>query len=160
MNITGTWTGSYTYGPGYEEAANTSVPFRLSIDETWLGRIAGYVRDDASKGGMPERGRIHGRRRGRRIEFVKVMPVGYVTNDDGELMRTQDWLDQQGFEDIQAAAHRIHYAGELDIAGQSMSGSWLIRPRELDGSMGSKVFFEGGEGTWTARRISELPSEI
>jgi hypothetical protein len=73
--VTGTWLGEYTYGEAYQGTAGKSVPFTMSLTESWMGRVVGYVRDDASKGGQPERGKIHGGRRGHMLEFVKTMPT-------------------------------------------------------------------------------------
>ena len=93
MKLTGTWHGEYTYGPGYGPAiAGTSVPFVLSLTESWLARFRGYVRDDASRGGQPERGRIAGTRHSASLTFQKTMPVGYVAGDDGKHEESRSWL--------------------------------------------------------------------
>jgi hypothetical protein len=160
MKVTGTWQGEYTYGPGYETLAGKSVPFVLSLTESWLQRFAGYVRDDASKGGQPERGRIAGKRSGTAIEFVKTMPVGYVTNEDNKMEEESSWLRRVfGVEQPETSPHRILYSGELSADGQSAAGKWLIQSRMVaqDGDIQHVV---GGEGTWTARRVSDLPTEV
>lgn len=83
MNLTGTWDGEYTYGDGYGSEAGKSVPFRLVLTEAgplrWLGlaRLTGSVREDSLRGGFPAPGRVDGRRRGRRIGFLKTMPENY-----------------------------------------------------------------------------------
>lgn len=160
MKTTGTWHGEYTLGPGYENIAGKSVPFALSLTESWLQRFSGYVRDDASKGGQPERGRIAGKRRGTTIEFVKTMPVGYVMNDEGKLEETRSWLQRAfGVEDRDESPHRIHYAGTLSPDGQQASGTWVIHS-EVVAEDGETIHMVGGEGTWTARRVSDLPSEV
>lgn len=160
MKLTGTWLGEYTYGPGYGPIAGTSVPFRLSLTESLLRSFAGYVRDDATKGGMPERGRIAGRRAGDAITFVKTMPVGYVTDDDGKPVEKRTWLKTMfGIDRSEVSPHRIHYSGTLAADGQQMRGAWVIHS-EVIAEQDDVVHCTGGEGTWTARRISDLPSEV
>ena len=160
MKVTGTWHGEYTYGPLYEALAGKRVPFVLSLTESWLQRFAGYVRDDASKGGQPERGRIAGKRRGAAIEFVKTMPVGYVFDDEGRMEEKSSWVRRVfGVEQPDASPHRIHYSGDLSADGQSVAGKWQIQSRVIARDGGVAHVF-GGEGTWTARRVSDSPSEV
>lgn len=161
MKATGTWHGEYTYGPGYgPPMAGKSVPFVLSLTHSWPDRIVGYVRDDAAKGGMPERGRIAGKTSGAKIEFVKTMPVSYVTDESGNVVERKAWLRREfGIENASVGPHQIHYAGTLDPDGQTMRGSWIIRLR-TNAATGDLVGAVGGEGTWTARRVSDLPSEV
>ncbi|MBL8726830.1 MAG: hypothetical protein JNM25_00260 [Planctomycetes bacterium] len=160
MKVSGTWHGEYTYGEIYDFAGK-SVPFTMSLTESWLRRIAGYVRDDASKGGMPERGRILGTRRGSTIEFVKTMPVGYVTDPDGQMVETRSWLQRAfGIANPPAAPHCIEYVGELAADGQSVRGQWRIRPRVVAEDEQGQHLFGGGTGTWSARRIADLPTEV
>jgi hypothetical protein len=160
MKVTGTWHGEYTYGPEYGAVTGKSVPFVLSLTESWWRRFAGYVRDDAARGGQPERGRVAGKRRGAAIQFVKTMPVGYVTNDQGKLSETTNaWLQRTfGGEQRGTSPLRIHYSGNLSVDGQSAAGQWLIKRRVV--SQGGQLVRLGGEGTWTARRISDLPTAV
>lgn len=156
--LTGTWVGEYTYGPGYEGAAGKSVPFTMSLTEALRRLIAGYVRDDASRGGQPERGRISGRRRGRAVEFVKSYPVGYVVDDDGNQTQTRRELaEQEGHELGELPPHRIRYRGTLDDGGDALRGEWQILPWR-SGDFESDP--DGESGTWTARRTSYEPSEV
>lgn len=160
MKVTGTWHGQYTYGPGYgAPLAGTSVPFALSLTHSWLGRVTGYVRDDAAKGGMPERGRIVGKTRGTRFEFVKTMPVSYVADESGTMVEKRSWLRRFGIEAQSVAPHRIRYVGELTADGQSVQGQWTIR-LEVVARTTEGPHAIGGDGTWTARRVSDLPSEV
>ena len=137
MRLTGTWIGEYVYGAGYEESgvAQKSVPFTLSLTESWLRRIAGYVQDNASRGGQPERGRIHGTRRDAEVEFVKTMPNHHVTVD-GVLVELQDYYAEHGVElPDKLPPHRILYRGTLDQHGESISGTWKIAsPRRVRSS--------------------------
>lgn len=153
MRLTGTWHGTYVYGPLYGPLASRAVPFTMSLTETWPRRIAGYVRDDATKGGMPERGRVLGRRRGTSIEFEKTMPNHYVMRPDGTLVSLSEAAAEQGVElPARMPPHRIRYEGTLSADGQQITGTWRI---PMPGGSG-----EHGRGTWSARRTSELPLEV
>lgn len=164
MRISGTWQGQYTYGAGYEGIAGvggSSVPFTMSITESWLGKVTGYVRDDATKGGMPERGHIVGKRSRQSLEFVKVMPNNYVFDVEGRLVDLRQAMQaQHGIElPAELPPHRIFYSGTLSDDGQSASGDWLIMP--WPGEDQAETFGQGlGNGTWTARRVSDQPSAV
>ena len=137
------------------------MPFRLSLTESFLRRVVGYVRDDAQKGGQPERGRITGHRRGRTLTFVKTMPIGYLADEDGRLVDKNDWLQRTfGIEDPRGPQHRIHYTGEFDADAQRIVGTWQIRSTVAIESEDGVHVVGGGEGTWSARRVSDLPSEV
>jgi hypothetical protein len=160
VKATGTWRGEYTYGDLYEHIAGSSVPFTMSLTESWPGRIAGYVRDDASKGGMPERGRIAGSRRGATLTFVKTMPVGYVSDETGQMVETRTWLSRVfGLDKPAVSPHRIHYTGEMDAIGHSITGTWAIE-LQVVAEDDEGVHTVGGQGTWTARRVSDQPNEV
>lgn len=158
MKLTGTWIGQYTYGDCYQEEgiAGKSVPFTMSLTETWLGRIKGYVRDDASRGGQPERGRISGRRKGRRLSFMKIMPTGYVV-EDGEFVDRRehlaDALDAEELDNL--PPHRIHYEGDIDDHGETVAGAWNIVAWD-DAADDDDV----ARGTWSARRASYEPDAV
>lgn len=153
MKVTGTWHGSYVYGPAYGPLAGKAVPFTMSLTETWLRGVAGYVRDDASQGGMPERGRIRGQRRGAELEFEKTLPNHYVPNPDGSLTSLAKAAAEQGIElPAKLPPHRIHYRGTLGAGGIEVAGTWSIPGPDGAGNRGS--------GTWSARRTSELPLEV
>ena len=160
MKVTGTWHGEYTYGAVYEGSAGKSVPFVLSLTDSWVRGILGYVRDDETRGGMPGRGRIVGSRRGAAIRFVKTMPRNHVFDENGQSVDHREWLRSQGIEvRHELPPHEIHYSGELSADGTTAAGRWIIHPEELETNQGT---FEtgGGEGTWTARRVSDLPTEV
>lgn len=160
MDLGGTWHGEYTYGAAYDALAGSSVPFVLSLTQSQPGQFVGYVRDDATKGGQPERGRIRGERRGNTITFVKTMPTGYVADENGSKEATAAWLRRTFGPDAPGAVpHRILYAGTLSADGTTLSGRWQIPARSL-ASNDDVVHMIGGEGTWTAHRVSDLPSEV
>lgn len=160
MKVTGTWNGEYTYGEAYQGIVGKSVPFTMSLTESWMSRVVGYVRDDATKGGQPERGKIHGGRRGLTLEFVKTMPTAYMADPDGSQKETRSsWLKRTyGIEEDPTAPHRIHYVGRLSADGHSVHGEWLIRQRQVQTDQGMVEL--AGTGTWSARRIADLPSEV
>ncbi|MBX3461553.1 MAG: hypothetical protein KF830_00135 [Planctomycetes bacterium] len=128
----------------------------MSLTESADHGVTGCVRDDAARGGQPERGRIVGRRRGAAVAFVKTMPVGYVSEADGTMEEIGAWQRRtQGVEVPDLPPHRIHYAGELAVDG-TLAGSWVIRVAGGGGDGGCI----GGEGTWTARRVADVPSAV
>jgi hypothetical protein len=149
--IVGTWQGEYAYGPMYGDPPPDPVPFRMSLSTGWFGRFAGYVRDDASRGGMSERGRIRGKVRGEELFFRKVMPVGYAFDDGGDQVSYDDLARQL---DIPRSAlpthHVIEYYGRFD--GQQLRGSWRIPPLHPDQPAST--------GTWSARRQSEMVDQV
>lgn len=152
MRTTGTWLGEYTYGAHfYGPAAGKSVPFHLSLTESWLGRFTGHVRDDASQGGMPELGTV---------ELIKTMPVSYVTEPSGALIETKAWIQREyGIENPTLEPHRIHCTGRFDEYGDGMRGTWRIWNR-VDHPNGESVQMTVGVGTWSARRIAARPRAI
>lgn len=157
--ITGTWIGEYVYGDedGYAEAgvAGRSVPFTMSLTESWLARFAGYVRDDAERGGQPERGRVRGRRRGRAVRFRKIFPVGYVFDDNGDMVELREYLRRHDAEPAgELPPHCIDYRGEFGADGETMRGEWRIV------IAGEETATDGGTGSWHARRTSFDPSAV
>lgn len=160
MKATGTWLGEYTYGPDYGALAGKSVPFTVSLTESWLRKVIGYVRDDATKGGQPERGRITGTRKGADLTFVKTMPTAYVTDPDGTRIDVPSALRRDhGVELPALPPHRIDYTGTLAADGQTITGRWEIRPTTIETQRGTWQS-PGGKGTWTARRVSDLPTTV
>jgi len=161
LRLTGTWVGQYTYGAGYGGIAGMSVPFTLSLTETWLGKVSGYVRDDATRGGMPERGRILGKRRKLEFEFVKTMPNHYTTSPDRQLVDLRLQLRQDHGLELPAELppHRIHYRGAIHADGMSITGEWRIVPWRVELAQGAAEMGQG-QGTWTAKRTSDLASSV
>jgi hypothetical protein len=161
VKVTGSWIGQYTYGAGYGEGiAGTSVPFMLSLTENWLGKVSGYVRDDASRGGMPERGRILGTRKRDELRFVKSMPNHYFTDANRKLVDLRSAWREQGVEPpAELPPHRIGYRGTLGADGETIAGEWAILPWQVDTDE-ERIEFGSGQGTWTAKRTSFEPSAV
>lgn len=154
MRVTGTWQGAYVYGPDYGAGSGKRVPFTMSLSESWLARVTGWVRDDPSEGGMPEQGTILGRRRRRSLEFTKEMPHHYMV-EDGRLVDIREWCKRVHGATLarHVPPHRIVYIGDLSPDAESIVGTWSIVSWVAESDIG---LFEMGEGTgsWTARRIS------
>lgn len=154
--------------PTTGDLAGTSVPFTLSLTES-IGilrrrRFFGHVRDDAARGGQPERGSVKGVRRRREVEFRKTMPACYVPSPDGSLVTLRKHLHDQGFTELPEVMppHWIDYRGELTDDGQAMRGTWIISRNLVHSDQGWLDI--GGDGasagTWTAQRRSPQPSAI
>ncbi|MBL8738672.1 MAG: hypothetical protein JNL12_19745 [Planctomycetes bacterium] len=135
------------------------MPFRLVLTEAgplrWLGlaRLTGSVREDSLRGGFPAPGRVDGRRRGRRIGFLKTMPENYVCDEDGKMTDLFEALAKEAdTRDFQLSPHRIAYEGAVLDDGTRLGGQWRIQPTWV--LAGEEVFQLAGEGTgtWSARR--------
>ena len=152
MRITGTWQGQYTYGDGYATITGISVPFRLSLHESWwFGRVRGHVRDDVSKGGQPELGMVDGWRKRAAVRFVKVMPAPYVLVD-GKLRPLRELLLQQGITVVGEMPHWIGYSGAVRDDGRMMEGDWQILERPVQTDRGY-MQLGSGSGTWSAHHV-------
>jgi hypothetical protein len=160
MKLTGSWSGEYTYGSDYGDGSGVSVPFKVSVSESWFGRFAGYVRDEASRGGMPERGRVRGRRRGARIEFIKSMPIHYAWGGDSLHNLSAYLVEVGGFESPEdLPPHMIRYVGHIAADGQSIEGAWSIVPWSVEIG-GQRLQLGSGDGTWTAKKDSHSVSAV
>jgi len=161
VKVTGTWLGQYTYGPGYGSIAGMSVPFTMSLTESWLRKVSGYVRDDARHGGMPERGRILGDRSKAQLEFTKTMPKSYQMDGNKHLVDLREVVQRDHGVELPAELppHRIRYTGALAEDGMSIAGQWQILPWSVSTGTG-QVGGAGGRGTWTAKRVADQPSEV
>lgn len=166
MNISGTWAGQYTFGEGYEQMEGTSVRFTLSLEQrgimALLGRplLVGHVRDDFHDGGMKGLATIDGRRLGRRLHFLKVMPDSGLTPEWVDALRTQFRREFHAELPQEMPQHRIAYHGHVHDTGEALSGAWTILPMIFETSVGLVSHGITGEGTWTARRTSALPTQL
>tara|TARA_R110002072_G_scaffold269079_3_gene428213 strand:+ start:7831 stop:8331 length:501 start_codon:yes stop_codon:yes gene_type:complete len=166
MDITGTWAGQYTYGEDYEQLADTSVRFTLSLQQHgWqrlLGRprLIGQCRDNHDDGGQKGLGKIHGRRVGRTLQFLKSMPESVRSDEWVQYLR--DSFRAEFGQDLPAKLpdHCIAYQGEISEFGDSLSGSWQILNTIFHTDHGDVRYVNAGEGTWTARRTSPLTTEL
>lgn len=159
-NLTGTWDGEYTYGDDYGPQRGESVPFRMSLTESGGGAVTGYVRDDAERGGMRERGRIAGKRESEALVFLKTVPSG----GDGEAEAIEPlrrfFERELGLEiPLDLPPHRIRYAGVASPDGASVSGEWSIVPWRVEVEDGV-IEYGAGSGTWTAKKVSPRVSAV
>jgi hypothetical protein len=125
INITGNWRGQYWHhykGP----SELPPVGFTLSLKKGWLGRFAGGVQDDPESG-MPEPGLVRGNFRYPRIAFTKFMPVFYITDGDGKVVKFRDWLNSGGeYWEFDRPHPPISYEGEF-IDADHAKGIWTIK---------------------------------
>jgi hypothetical protein len=145
-NLAGTWLGSYKYPQNPDLPA---VPFTLKLQQGALGHFIGTVTEDRALG-MPGTGTIEGDFDFPHIKFVKRMPVGYTTTENGDRVTLRDWLSAQGlvcegnpphppviyegrFYEIHEArgmwtieAWEIPLTGGMSMPMGTVSGSWMI----------------------------------
>ena len=160
MKVSGTWEGEYRYGAEYGPTAGTSIEFTMSVTQlAKQSAIRGYVRD--GEGGIAERGRIAGRSTQRTIDFVKTMPVDYLTDGAGNNREISETIEQElGIRVTGLSAHRIRYRGQISESGETMTGTWEVLPLAVETAEGSMQFPASGTGTWQATRVSPKPSAV
>jgi len=153
MKLTGTWEGKYSYNPE-EHGVIDSVGFRISMSESWLHKITGYVQDVVEDGGTPDRGRIIGKRKGKLIRFAKTIPVSYVRSEEGIVEAQRAIEEAVGGEVLGGMPeHVIHYQGIIDRSREEVTGDWILQPSIIETTKGM-MESSGGSGTWEMRRVS------
>ncbi len=162
MILTGTWEGAYHYPPeDYAELEHLWVPFRMSLADGDEQGFSGYVRDDATHGGAPDRGRIvRGNIKGRSVAFDKVIPINYFISEDG-LIEAQELIETQFDVKIEGdmPPHTVRYTGEWSADGEELNGEWELQPMKIQTTDGY-VQTNGGHGTWSMRRVSRELSRL
>jgi hypothetical protein len=111
----GKWTGSYTYFSKRlpEEVRNRETKFEIEILVFDGIHFSGIVRDDLATGGMKGEGKIIGKIKNDKLEFVKEMPIQTVYMPDGSKIQEEK-------------PHRkIYYTGVL--SDKQMQGTWKFR---------------------------------
>ena len=134
----GKWLGCYWFvGDVAEKFKDRKTKFELIIDTSVRSKIRGHVSDDVETGGMKGVGRIIGRVKGNRINFIKLMPVMTITFKDGERIETDK-------------PHKpIYYKGVIN--GTMIEGTWKIKSRF--GIVNGRIFFSHQcIGKWTMKR--------
>jgi hypothetical protein len=151
------WRGHYAYDPieGRPHPL-TAVAFTLTLEQSWFGRFRGQVEDD-SKAGAPEPGMVQGRVFGRRVKFLKWMPVYYVQGEAG-LIRLREFMQRQWkmVLDEDLLPPPIYYRGTYDAVVEQVSGTWEIRPEIAKLTSRGQVFecpFPLTTGTWQMARV-------
>ncbi|BCL40016.1 hypothetical protein [Nostoc sp. MS1] len=126
-NITGTWTGEYSYDPNdLYPNHQLSVPFTLVVQQSWFGRFRGQVQDDPQRG-IPEQGFVKGQITGYKISFFKRLPVFYVASSTGLKTLFDYWLEEYNISlDHEVEHPPIHYIGEFSDLHNQASGVWRL----------------------------------
>jgi hypothetical protein len=154
-NMTGRWSGHYTY-----EDSPTSpeffpaTPFLLLAKQGWFGCFSGTV-TDAPLQTNQEVAYISGWIGMKEAYFKKQYPRLFFFGENRNISFRES-LALEGLtldEDIPSSP--IHYTGIYDETNDSISGTWIIHPEDLQFKcsgqlMGMQV--EELRGSWTARR--------
>jgi hypothetical protein len=113
--MVGKWTGNYTYFSKRlrEEVRNRETKFEIEILVYDGIHFSGIVRDDLATGGMKGEGKIIGKIKNGKLEFVKEMPIQTIYMHDGSEIQEEK-------------PHRkIYYRGVL--SGKQMQGTWKFK---------------------------------
>jgi hypothetical protein len=103
-------------------------------------------------GGMPEEGRIIGRCRRRRLDFLKLMPVARIGSPDGPQEVTA-FLAAAGHEVDRAVEHpQLVYQGRLALDGRTVAGTWRLDDYVIPLKGGQTAYMPGDRGFWSATR--------
>lgn len=152
-DIAGDWEGRYLFDEANPAFPRDGVPFAMTLAAGWFGRIRGTVREDPSRGGMPEEGRIRGRIRGERIILAKRMPICYI---NGPRPLSTYILEEHGVDIGPSPPHPpILCEGRYDPWKDSASGHWCIGPHKIRiwaGGATIKIDIKRATGTWEMRR--------
>ena len=137
MNMSGKWTGQYTYGEGYEYLdIGKSVIFYLDITANGI-EFEGIFTDDETKDIFKESGVLRGFLENNFISFSKWYPSYWEINEDGE----KKFYEEK-------ASHEICYEGVL--IDDHFEGEWEISNHFVD--EGGPYTEINGKGTWTMRK--------
>jgi hypothetical protein len=147
MNLTGIWTGEYSFDSGAP-----AVAFTLTIRQDWLLRLRGGVLDGA--GGMPEAGVVEGWTLGKRMRFRKLMPVARVAAEAGtRTLREHLALTSDHVLTTDPPHPPIHYEGHVATDARFITGRWTIPMRLVALADGTHALRIGGNsGSWRAHR--------
>ena len=146
-SITGTWHGSYSY-PQNPDADD--VPFTLNLQQGAGGHFTGTVTEDPALG-MPGTGTIEGQLAFPRIQFVKRMPVCYLTAPDGSRITLREWLAAQNLVCESDLPHPpVCYRGEF-YGDAEARGVWIIEPWEIALAGGMSTPMGKVSGSWVIK---------
>lgn len=150
--VSGLWRGAY----GFESKGvpgEKVVPFTLTLKQGWLGHFAGTVTEDAP-GGMPGIGKVDGFFEWPTIEFIKQMPVGYITRPDGSKMTFREYFMEHGHAcENELPSPPISCRGTL-LDGNRVQGFWLIKPARITLPDGWGITVPQTNGLWCAEFIT------
>lgn len=136
-----TWQGTYSY-LGDRVPMNLKdvvTEFSITID-SFDGRIfQGTIVDNADTGGTPGVGTIDGKITGKKIEFVKQMPISVARLQSGERIVEPSKKHPP-----------IYYTGQIDDNVETAEGTWEIK-MSFGLIMGRPAFNPGSTGKWTIK---------
>lgn len=158
-DITGTWTGQYSYHPGpMYPSLPPPVVFTLTARAGWFGSFRGSVQDDPASvpaGEAPVSGRVSRWS----VRFEKRYPTMWAYHV-GRFMTFREYLETEyGMpldEDVPSSP--ILYRGKYDPVEEVMSGTWEILPAPIgfySGGWARELTAGTGSGDWHARRTIE-----
>jgi hypothetical protein len=147
-DVTGIWLGSYSYP---QNPGSPGVPFTLKLQQDSIGHFTGTVTEDATLG-MPGTGIIEGKFAFPRIDFVKRMPVCYMTAGDGRRVTLREWLAAQDLVCEGDPPHPpVTYQGRFNDINEAR-GMWVIEPWEIPLAGGMSMPMGGASGAWIIKR--------
>lgn len=165
MNVSGTWTGEYTFeetaGGGGKAVAGTVVSFTMELTQGWLGSVTGKIKEDP-RVGFAEEGFVKGKlRKGKEnhvLQFDKMMPVLRAIHERSRLSLEQ-WTERYKITmDLSEAHPKIDHIGDVSADGNSIEGTWLMQELRLPvpGS-GNMFYIPKLAGTWKILRKWTTP---
>lgn len=123
VNISGSYHGSYTYGPGYQNLAGNSVRFHIAIQQTpGSEQFTGTIDEDYSGFGTPLNGRLWADIRGTCRREGAIVKVHFT--------KTYRYFAQES----------VIYQGTFPAGGGTLAGTWHFG----DASNLSGTFVIGG----------------
>jgi len=138
MNLTGHWTGKYTYGREYQHQYGKSEPFEFEIVDN-SGHISGSCIDSLVRAKADNESYILGNFSGKEITFKKRYKYHFYIDETGNLV-LDDAFTSDG----------IDYVGKLKKRFFSrkhfFSGKWSITTKFKDESGVDQLYIS--TGTW------------
>ncbi len=128
MDVTGTWTGEYTFEEtkdgGSRLVVGKVVTFKMVLKQGWFGMVTGTIEEDPDEG-FPEKGQIKGKLRGTVLVFEKMMPKLRMMHERSR--KTLEQLAEQNtfVIDTDKPHPKIRHIGDLAADGKSMEGTWM-----------------------------------
>ena len=78
----------------------------------------------------------------------------WVFDADGSLITMAELFErEQGFRLPRKLPHEVHYRGKLLLGGNTLCGSWRVRPRTVETTRGTAHIEMECRGTWRAERV-------
>ena len=158
MEVAGNWRGEYSYDPIEGVPSIPAIAFSMSIERSWLGSFAGVAIDDLGQG-LPNHALIQGRTNRKIVRFRKT-PEAFLTLGPAGARPASQFLQEELGTNLERGYPPPHilYQGQLDLAGERMSGTWVILPyRIILRAVRKAVEFHETTGTWWAARIPKEP---